>query len=80
LKHDAFRAPTTHNLNAEFMEVVGHRFFTIAYTNIYALANELATIENPTNDQRRHKVILESIALQMQAARGRPPLPTLLEG
>jgi hypothetical protein len=62
------------------MEVAGHMFFTIAYANVYALANELATIENPTNDQRRHKVILESTALQMQAARGRPPLPTLLKG
>jgi hypothetical protein len=60
------------------MEVAGHRFFTTAYANVYALANELAAIENPTNDQRRLKVILESTTLHMQG--GHSPLPTLLEG
>ena len=59
------------------MEVSGHMVFTTPYANVYALANEIATIENPTEEQQRLKVILESIALQMQ--RGLPKL-TLLEG
>ena len=45
------------------MEVASHRVFTTPYTNVYALANELASIENPTDDQQRLKVILESTAL-----------------
>ena len=36
------------------------------YANIYALGNEMAAIENPTLDQQRLKVILESTTLQMQ--------------
>jgi len=60
---DAFRASASHNLNTEFMEVAGHRVFTTPYANVYALANELAAIENPTDDQWCLKVILESIAL-----------------
>ena len=53
------------NLDADFMEVAGHRVFTTPYANVYTLANELAAIENPTDDQRCLKVILESTALQM---------------
>ena len=45
------------------MEVAGHRVFTTPYANVYALANELAAIENPTDDQWCLKVIMESIAL-----------------
>ena len=45
------------------MEVAGHRVFTTPYANIYALANEMAAIENPTEEQQQLKVILESIAL-----------------
>ena len=45
------------------MEVAGHRVFTMPYANVYALANELAALENPTDDQQRLKVILDSIAL-----------------
>ena len=62
------------------MEVASHRVFITPYANVYALANELAAIENPTDDQRRLKVILESAALQMQAVRGHLPPLTLLEG
>ena len=39
------------------------------YANVYALVEEMAAIENPTLDQQRLKVILESIALQMQATK-----------
>ena len=74
------RPSASRNLDAEFMEVASHRVFTTPYANVYALANELAAIENPTDDQRRLKVILESIALQMQAARGASATLTLLEG
>ena len=62
-EHDAFRASASRNLDAEFMEVAGHRVFTTPYANVYALANELAAIENPTDDQWCLKVIMESIAL-----------------
>ena len=51
------------------MEVVGHRVFTTPYANVYALVEEMAAIENPTLDQQRLKVILESTTLQMQAAK-----------
>jgi hypothetical protein len=44
------------------------------------LANELAAIENPTDDQQHLKVILESIALQMQAARGASTAPNPSRG
>jgi len=67
---DAFRASASRNLDAKFMELAGHRVFTTPYANVYALANVLAAIENPTDDQQRLKVILESTALQMQAGRG----------
>jgi hypothetical protein len=30
------------------MEVAGHRVFTMPYTNIYALVEEMVAIENPT--------------------------------
>ena len=62
-ERDTFRASASRNLNAEFMEVAGHRVFTTPYANVYALANELATIENLTDDKWRLKVILESTAL-----------------
>ena len=39
------------------------------YTNIYALVEEMAAIENPTLDQQRLKVILESTALQTHVAK-----------
>ena len=45
------------------MEVAGHRVFTMPYANVYALVEERAAIENPTLDEQRLKVILESIAL-----------------
>lgn len=51
------------------MEVASHRVFTMPYANVYALVEEMTTIENPTLDQQRLKVILESTALQMQAAK-----------
>ena len=51
------------------MEVASHKVVTTPYANIYALVEEMAAIENPTPDQQRLKVILESIALQMQAAK-----------
>ena len=66
---DAVRASASRNLEPEFMEVVGHRVFTTPYANVYALVEEIAAIENPTLDQQRLKVILESTALQMQAAK-----------
>jgi hypothetical protein len=56
-EHDAFRASASRNLDAVFMEVAGHRVFTIPYANVYALAAELAAVENPTDDQRRLSVI-----------------------
>ena len=62
-EHDAFRTSASRNLDAEFMEVAGHRVFTTPYANIYALANEMAAIENPTEEQQRLKVILESTTL-----------------
>ena len=62
------------------MEVASHRVFTTPYTNVYALANELASIENPTDDQQRLKVILESTALQMQAASGMSAAPNPSRG
>jgi hypothetical protein len=49
----------------EFMEVIVHRVFTTPYANVYALVEEMAAIENPTPDQQRLKVILESMTLQM---------------
>ena len=76
-EREALRASTSCNLDVEFMEVAGHRVFTTPYAKVYALVEEMAAIENPTLDQQRLKVILESIALQMQ--RGLPKL-TLLEG
>ena len=45
------------------MEVAGHRVFTTPYANIYVLVNEMAAIDNPTEEQQRLKVILESTAL-----------------
>jgi hypothetical protein len=39
------------------------------YANVYALVEEMATIENPTLDQKQLKVILESTTLQMQAVK-----------
>ena len=51
------------------MEVAIHRVFTTPYANVYALVEEMAAIENPPLVQQRLKVILESIALQMQAAK-----------
>jgi len=60
---DAIRASTSHNLKPEFMEVAGHRVFTMPYANVYALVEERVAIENPTPDEQRLKVILESIAL-----------------
>ena len=51
------------------MEVAGHRVFTMPYANIYPLVEEMAALENPTLDQQRLKIILESIALQMQATK-----------
>ena len=39
------------------------------YANVYALVEEMAAIENPTPDQQRLKVIMESTALQMQATK-----------
>ena len=65
----ALRASASHNLDIKFMEVAGHRVFTMPYTNVYALVEEMEAIENPTPDQQRLKVILESTALQMQAAK-----------
>ena len=62
------------------MEVAGYRVFTTPYANIYALENELAAIENPTDDQRRLKVILESTTLQMQATRGVSTAPNPSRG
>jgi hypothetical protein len=62
------------------MEVAGHMVFTTPYANVYALANELATIENPIDNQRCLKVILESTALQMQAARGAYAAPNPSRG
>lgn len=50
-EHDAFRASASCNLDAEFMEVAGHRVFITPYANVYALTNGLVTIENPTDDQ-----------------------------
>jgi hypothetical protein len=63
------RASASRNLDADFMEVIGHRVFTTPYANVYTLAIELAAIENPTDDQWRHLVILESTAQQMKAAK-----------
>ena len=51
------------------MEVARHRVFTTPDANVYALVEEMAAIENPPPVQQRLKVILESIALQMQAAK-----------
>ena len=51
------------------MEVAVHRVFTMPYTNVYALVEEMVAIENPTPDQQRLKVILKSTALQMQDAK-----------
>ena len=47
------------------MELAGHRVFTMPYANVYALVEEMTAIENPTLDQQRLKVILESTTLQM---------------
>jgi len=47
---DAIRASTSRNLEPKFMEVARHRVFTTPYANIYALVEEMATIENPTPD------------------------------
>ena len=49
--HDAHRASTSLNLELEFMEVSGHRVFNTPYANIYALGNEMAAIQNPTEEQ-----------------------------
>ena len=51
------------------MEVASYRVFTMPYANIYALVEELAAIGNPTLDQQRLKIILESTTLQMQATK-----------
>jgi len=45
------------------MEVAGLGFFTMPYANIYAQVEEMAAIDNPTPDQQRLKVILQSTAL-----------------
>jgi hypothetical protein len=34
------------------MEVASHRVFTMPYSNVYALVEEMAAIENPTPDQQ----------------------------
>ena len=51
------------------MEVASYRVFTMPYANIYALVEELAAIGNPTLDQQRLKIILESTTLQMQTTK-----------
>ena len=51
------------------MEVAGYRVFTMPYADVYTLVEEMAAIENPTLDQQRLKVILESTTLQMLAAK-----------
>ena len=48
--HDAIRASASCNLEPEFMEVAGHRIFTMPYANVYVLVEEMAAIENPTLD------------------------------
>ena len=50
--HDALRASASRNLEPEFMELAGHRVFTMPYANVYALVEEMAAIENPTPDQQ----------------------------
>ena len=50
--HDAIRASASCNLEPEFMEVASHRVFTTPYTNVYALVEEMAAIENPTPNQQ----------------------------
>ena len=47
---DAVRASASCNLEPKFMEVAGHRVFTMPYTNVYALVEEMAAIENSTQD------------------------------
>jgi len=39
------------------------------YANVYALVEEMTTIENPTLDQQRLKVILKSTTLQIMDAK-----------
>ena len=62
---DVVRASASRNLEPEFMEVASHRVFTMPYANVYALVEEMVVIENPTPDQQRLKIILESTSLQM---------------
>lgn len=45
------------------MEVAGHGVFAMPYANVYALVEEMAAIDNPTPDQQRLKVILQSTTL-----------------
>jgi len=49
---DAVRASASCNLEPKFMEVAGHWVFTMPYANVYALGEEMLTIENPTLDQQ----------------------------
>ena len=49
---DAVRASASRNLEPEFLEVAGHRVFTMPYANVYALVEEMVAIENPTLDQQ----------------------------
>ena len=39
------------------------------YANVYALVEEMSATENPTPNQQRLNVILESTTLQMQATK-----------
>lgn len=64
---DNRRASASRNLDTNFMEANGHKVFTTPYANVYALAMEVTAIQNPTDEQQRFKVILESTALQLQA-------------
>jgi hypothetical protein len=53
------------NLEPDFMEVAGHKVYNTPYTNVVAMANELANKPNLTPDEEHLKIMLQSTALQL---------------
>lgn len=64
-EHEGVLASASRNLEADFMEVAWHTVYNTPYANIFPLATELASIQNPTEEQQHLKVILQSAALQL---------------
>lgn len=53
------------NLERDFIEIAGQRVYNSPYANVLAVVTELGNKPNPTPDEERYKVMLQSRALQL---------------